>query len=126
MNTISELLDSLEEMAYWDELTDKSKAKIINKAIDTIKAMSEKLRVANMERSNQYYNGGWIPCSERMPTEPGKYYIVSAVEGRLKHVTFAKYQVKLKRFDFTGARSYWKATAWQPLPEPYEEKEGEP
>lgn len=29
-----------------------------------IEILSEKLNASNMERSSQYYNGGWIPCSE--------------------------------------------------------------
>lgn len=33
----------------------------------------------------------------------------------------AKFQSKLKRWELTGARSYWKVIAWMPLLEPYEE-----
>ena len=39
-------------------------AKLINDAADTIEVMSAKLHASQMERSSQYYHGGWIPCSE--------------------------------------------------------------
>ena len=42
-------------------------AKMINDAADTIELLSAKLSAANMERSTQYYNDGWIPFVERMP-----------------------------------------------------------
>ena len=42
-------------------------AKMVNDAADTIELLSEKLSAANMERSSQYYNDGWIACVERMP-----------------------------------------------------------
>lgn len=66
-------------------------------------------------------NDGWIPVEESLPEEGGTY-IVTALEDRLVHVTFAKWQNRLKRFDMTGARTFWKAIAWKPLPEPYHQE----
>ena len=63
---------------------------------------------------------GWIPVSERLPEASGTYQ-VTCMDGRIYHSTYAKFQSKLKRWDLTGARSYWKVTAWLPLPEPYKE-----
>ena len=64
---------------------------------------------------------GWIPWdSGRYPDESG-LYIVTAYDGNTSRVTFAKYQKKLKRWELTGARAYWKVLAWQPLPTPYRE-----
>ena len=69
--------------------------------------------------------GEWIPCSERFPNEGGTY-VVNAIENHIVHVTFAKWMPRMKRWNLTGSRSYWKVTAWQPLPEPYRpEKESE-
>lgn len=69
--------------------------------------------------------GDWIQCSERFPDERGTY-IVNAIESHMVHVTFAKWMPRMKKWDLTGSRSYWKVTAWQPLPEPYRpEKESE-
>lgn len=63
---------------------------------------------------------GWIPVSERLPEASGTYQ-VTCMDGRIYHSTYAKFQSKLKRWELTGARSYWKVTAWMSLPEPYKE-----
>ena len=63
--------------------------------------------------------GEWISVEERLPEESG-YTIVFCADGELRHVTFAKYQKTQKRWDLTGARSYWRVTHWMPLPEPPE------
>ena len=74
---------------------------------------------------NQPKIGEWIPCSERLPEESGTY-IVNAIENHIVHVTFAKWMPRIKRWNLSGNRSYWKVTAWMPLPEPYRpEKESE-
>jgi hypothetical protein len=62
----------------------------------------------------------WIPASERLPEASGTYQ-VTCMDGRIYRSTYAKFQGKLKRWELTGARSYWKVTAWMPLPEPYKE-----
>ena len=66
----------------------------------------------------KYMNDDWIPVEERLPEEAGTY-IVNALNGERDIVTFAKWQNRYKRFDMTGARTYWKIIAWCPLPEPY-------
>lgn len=63
----------------------------------------------------------WIPISERLPNENGTY-IVNAVESSIVHVTFAKWMPRMKKWNFSGSRSYWKVTAWQPLPHPFQPK----
>lgn len=63
---------------------------------------------------------GWIPVSEGLPEASGTYQ-VTCMDGRIYRSTYAKFQRKLKRWELTGARSYWKVTAWMPLPEPYKE-----
>ncbi len=42
-------------------------AKLLYDAADTIDELSAKLHALQMERSTQYYNGGLIPVSERLP-----------------------------------------------------------
>ena len=56
----------------------------------------------------------WIPCSERMPDQNGKYLVV----GRQKAINILK---------FDGGRWYgkWGVVAWMPLPSPYREEEDE-
>lgn len=72
---------------------------------------------------NQYKNypqPGWIPWdSGRFPEESGTY-TVTAYDGATKRVTYAKYQKRLKRWELTGARAYWRVLAWQPMPKPWE------
>ena len=63
---------------------------------------------------------GWISAGERLPEASGTYQ-VTCMDGRIYRSTYAKFQSKLKRWELTGARSYWKVTAWQPLPAPYKE-----
>lgn len=62
----------------------------------------------------------WIPASERLPKASGTYQ-VTCMDGRIYRSTYAKFQCKLKRWELTGARSYWKVIAWMPLPNPYKE-----
>ncbi|WP_291235954.1 DUF551 domain-containing protein [Frisingicoccus sp.] len=71
-----------------------------------------------LESTYSEFNDGWIPCSERLPEESGTY-IVNAIENHIVHVTFAKFMPRMKKWNLTGSRSYWKVTAWTPLPEPY-------
>ena len=53
----------------------------------------------------------WIPCSERLPDQNGKYLVV----GRQKAINILK---------FDGGRWYgkWGVVAWMPLPSPYERR----
>ena len=53
----------------------------------------------------------WVPCSERLPDQNGKYLVV----GRQKAINILK---------FDGGRWYgkWGVVAWMPLPSPYREE----
>ena len=53
----------------------------------------------------------WIPCSERLPDQNGKYLVV----GRQKAINILK---------FDGGRWYgkWGVVAWMPLPSQYREE----
>jgi hypothetical protein len=62
----------------------------------------------------------WISVEEWLPEESG-YTIVYCADGDRRHVTFAKYQKTQKRWDLTGARSYWSVLKWMPLPDPPKE-----
>lgn len=60
----------------------------------------------------------WIPCSERLPEESGRY-LVSVLDGVGRKTTVAPYQPRYKAWTMTGRMAYWKVIAWMPLPEPY-------
>ena len=62
----------------------------------------------------------WNRVEDQLPEESG-YTIVFCADGDLRHVTFAKYQKTPKRWDLSGARSYWRVLWWMPLPEPPKE-----
>ena len=65
----------------------------------------------------------WIPWdSGRLPDDSGTY-IVTAYDGVQERVTFANYQKRLKRWELTGARAYWRVLAWMSLPEPWRGEE---
>ena len=54
----------------------------------------------------------WIPCSERLPDQNGKYLVV----GRQKAINILK---------FDGGRWYgkWGVVAWMPMPDVYKGEE---
>ena len=59
----------------------------------------------------------WIPVTERLPEESGMY-IVTANDGHAQRVSFVQWQKKNRMWNITGARSYWRVTHWQPMPQP--------
>ena len=75
-----------------------------------------KMRIGNLPSAQPEQR--WIPCSERPPKESGTY-TVTAYNGATNRVTYAKYQKRLKRWELTGARAYWRVVAWMPLPKGY-------
>lgn len=63
------------------------------------------------------YNGGWIPCSERLPKKD-EYVLCSLNEEN----PIIIHTVIIAQYD---SGSYWHngtVIAWQPLPEPYNQK----
>ena len=61
---------------------------------------------------------GWIPCSERLPSDGGNY-LITVADLRLGHigehtVTMADFYAKEKKWN-----SAVDVYAWMPLPEPY-------
>lgn len=61
----------------------------------------------------------WIPWdSGKFPEESGTY-TVTAYDGATRRVTHAKYLKRLKRWELTGARAYWRVLAWKPHEEPW-------
>ena len=61
---------------------------------------------------------GWIPCSERLPEESGRY-LISVLDGVGRRTTVAPYRPRCKAWTMTGRMVYWKVVAWMPLPEPW-------
>ena len=110
MSLISKQIDELR--AYAKERKGEL-AKMITDAADTIEELSTKLSASNMERSSQYYHGGWIPCSERLPEKSSTY---------LATVDYGEYGKASGQRFFYGGCLGWNddaVVAWMPLPEPY-------
>ena len=61
------------------------------------------------------YNNGWIPCSVRLPEQIG-WYLVSRNDGI---VTTGYFFEDMTWREARGVENI----AWQPLPEPYKERE---
>lgn len=78
------------------------------------KLYAEKCRELEEERKKHE----WIPCSEKLPEESGKYE-VTAYNGYRYQTTQVRWQPKLKSWSLSGAMAYWKIIAWKHLPEPY-------
>lgn len=115
MSMITELIERLRESADDTELDmecshacDGECNKLLREAADVIEELSTKLQAANMERSSQYYNGGWIPCSERLPEKNGEYLI-----------TGRQGAVNKRRYHDGHWYGNWSVLAWMPLPQPY-------
>lgn len=100
---------------YKAEIEEKSQYKheFLGRAPDIVNTL-----LSDLEQDEK--ENGWIPVSERLPEASGTYQ-VTCMDGRIHRSTYAKFQSKLKRWELTGARSYWKVVAWKPLPEPYKE-----
>lgn len=118
MSMISEQIKQLKEEAkYLEKDQEKRLASILRQAADTIEALSAKLTVANMERSDRYYGGGWIACSHKLPNEKGKYWITYFWSGK-ECVEISNFENG--KFDFS-VNVKTDVVAWKPciFPEPY-------
>lgn len=67
----------------------------------------------------------WIPVSERLPEERGRY-IVTEKEFRIDDREHkGKYSTKVEQVEYCNGRwqraNFFEVIAWQPLPEPYKE-----
>lgn len=113
MSMITEFVKRLRKHADTFEKSGLSVDGIVKdyrESADVIEELSAKLQSANMDRSSQYYNDGWIPVSERLPKEDGEY-LVTTING----------DVDIYEFHTWGAKSP-KVIAWMPKPEPYKEE----
>ena len=140
MSMVSELVKELRKYAEeyknlpWSEVCEKTK-RMLNCAADTIEELSAKVARQNMERSSQYYGGGWIPCSERLPDDSLNFVLVTVkaiVNGGthdgeyIKIVGIACYSDFYCKWDLYSGYSIKdygaEVLAWQPLPPAYEPK----
>lgn len=98
-------------------LDDTQKADLVMQGIYLVEKVIEKLPSVQPEPH-------WIPCSERLPEESGSY-LCTCLDGHRSMVTQVKFHPRIKSWNLTGARAYWKVVAWQPLPEPWKGEKNE-
>ena len=130
MSTTSELVRNLRNRAVICEAFSKIDIdKLLYQAADTIEELSAKVAQQNMEKSSQYYNGGWIPVEERLPREAFGC-IVTVLD--TEPTTGIDYECILPYFvgydgeqwnNSDGEQIPFEVIAWQPLPTAYEPKE---
>lgn len=131
--SISEQVKELRETAELFDKIDDGRRMLLQ-ADDTIEALSAKLEVANMERSDRHYGYGWI--ADRVPDESG-YYLVTYHEWSNGDFLPKFNDIYVKRLHYQKSERFtgWnfpkrvderaendtnrEVLSWQPLPEPY-------
>ena len=126
---MSMISKQIEELRSYAKARKGELANLINDAADTIEMLSEKLRASNMERSSQYYNDVWIPCSPETMPKKTNYYLVQYTRKYCRNeMAVAFYSVEEARCDddYTWEIEIFsdikEVIAWMPLPKPYEER----
>jgi len=123
---ISELVN---ELRVWEDRMNDVKnnicptGEVFKKAADAIEELYKKLHSLQMERSSMYYNGGLIPCSERLPEENTRVLTMIKVNKCQANVRSGYYSYKMFHNDNGDCWKYddKEVIAWMPLPEPYKE-----
>lgn len=70
----------------------------------------------------------WIPVSERLPEERGKYIVTEKVFRLDDREHKGRYNTMVEQAEYCNSKwqraSFFEVIAWMPLPKPYEEKRG--
>lgn len=125
MSMISEQIRRLREFAK--TLTYADEYNLIKGAADSIEELSGKLHKSQMERSSQYYHGGWIPVTERLPDKlqyvlvafddaPGEYDV--AYLRKTFKATYKANGAENEWVSVMGETTYadYEVNAWMPIP----------
>lgn len=70
---------------------------------------------------------GWIPVSERLPEESGRYlaYIINEYDNSLRYAMTADFYSKLKEWAVDDESASDNVVAWMDLPSPYKKEDAE-
>ena len=109
-----------------------------NKLLDAAKQIVQEVAEEFATDTNVGTNG-WIACSERLPDNDKKQYIVQKTNGFIDILGFTKDAYKLSRYDFAEYKGKkkqlfydydseygyieWECEAWKPVPEPFKERD---
>lgn len=108
---ILEMLESTKDIAHDDSVAELVSTRIWNKALYKAKQIVQEVA--------EEYNGGWIPCSERLPEE-SLNSVIGWDEYR-QRCCFVQYYCG--RWILGNEIDSVKIIAWQPLPEPFKERD---
>lgn len=136
MSMASELVKELRKYAkgfknssYGKEIVGTER--LLIQAADTIEEPSAKVARQNMERSSQYYGGGWISVNDRLPeTNVNGHFsndVLVAIQWDDGDITIDISYYDSKSTNKLGKWSIdcfdYHVIAWKPLPPAYEPKE---
>ena len=128
LSLITESIKQLNDRSNCCELAGDYKTKsLLKEASNLITELSAKLHNSQMERSSQYYNGGWIPVSERLPDKlndvlvafydaPEEYDV--AYMRKTFNATYKANGAKNEWVSAMGETTYadYEVSAWMPIP----------
>ena len=132
MSMVTELVKKLRAYSGISLYAREYEAKeLLNRAADTIEELSAKVARQNMERSSQYYGGGWISVNDRLPeTNVNGHFsndVLVAIQWDDGYITIDISYYDSKSTNKLGKWSIdcfdYHVIAWQPLPPAYEPKE---
>jgi len=76
-----------------------------------------------IKKLREEYNGGWIPCSKRLPEKNGKYLVCIDNPTRNEKDCIFTFWFNAYYNEFEREHDLDYVIAWRPLPEPYKECE---
>lgn len=123
-----EILERLEEYEYNDLIEHNSEQCEHCKRIDCEIGMDCTICVMDKAKEMvqevvEKYNNGWIPCSERLPEIRQDCLVTVRYTGFMgMHGFWVKTGHMESENDWCGDCSNGEVIAWQPLPEPYQQK----
>lgn len=98
-----------------EEFQARKAVEVVENAIEIVKWKAEQFG-----RDTNVGSNGWIPCSERMPED--EQVVITC---KYKSISILRYSTKTNHLYELNGNWWWSAnmvTAWQPLPQPYQQK----
>lgn len=120
INIVNELAEEYKSIMNYNTLLNDIKSQLKSfiadsNNIDYNRALVEAIEV--IDKKAEEHNGGWIPCENELPKETGYYLVTYKKNGNL----LVGYWL-FNGIDFNQTEEA-EVLYWQPLPEPYKEKE---
>ena len=112
---ILERLDELIEKSYYSATEGNRNAGIKNSAYHKVKKIVQEVA--------EEYNGGWIPCSERLPDDFMSMEYLTTVKGHFYPEINYYCVANHKWFSSRKNTKEVDVIAWQPLPERFKERD---